>query len=171
MKQLIECSKCKHSVERNGGAGTFDCHRYPPEGLTEWPIVRHDDWCGEFSRIRPKPSEDHPTGHVVAVATEVILAEWNKIPGISKCRKWSKKRSVALRCRLRDHEWLNMAIEAIQKIDSIPFLKGAGSNGWKANVDWLLRPDTVVKILEDQYQDAAPVEENPLQTTEQFFGK
>jgi len=169
MTQSTACNQCKFADERKGNWGTYDCHRYPPEGLTEWPIVREDDWCGEFSRIRPKPSDDHPTRHVVAVATEVILTEWNKIPGISKCRKWSKKRSVALRCRLRDHEWLNMAIEAIQKIDSIPFLKGAGSNGWKANVDWFLRPDTVVKILEDQYQDA-PGEEKTLQTTEQFFG-
>jgi hypothetical protein len=39
---------------------------------------------------------------------------------------------------------------AIDKITTTPFLMG--SNGkWKADIDWLLKPGSVVKIMEGKY--------------------
>ena len=32
-----------------------------------------------------------------------------------------------------------------------PFCLGAGSRGWKADIDWFLRPDTVTRIMEGKY--------------------
>lgn len=159
MRYSTACSGCRYAVERNGGAGTFDCHRYPPEGLTEWVIVRGDDWCGEYSPV-PESSDRN--------AAETIMNAWNKVPGVSGCRQWSAKRGIALRSRMADQSWFGMAMEAIEKISGTPFLTGGGKTGWRANIDWFLRPDTVVKILEDQYQEGNSGE-NPLQTTEQFF--
>ncbi len=53
------CDRCVFSGGLAGGAG--QCRRYPPRfcpgpddrGVAdiiegEWPIVRKDDWCGEF---------------------------------------------------------------------------------------------------------------------------
>ena len=59
------CENCRFSDNKDliNDSGEKDkeysdvthCHRYPPnatakdvEGCAEWPLVRLDDWCGEF---------------------------------------------------------------------------------------------------------------------------
>lgn len=41
--------------------------------------------------------------------------------------------------------------EAFQKVESTPFLKGENDRGWKATIDFLVKHDNLVKILEGFY--------------------
>ena len=38
------------------------------------------------------------------------------------------------------------------KINESDYLNGSGKDGWKANFDWVLKPDNFAKILEDYYK-------------------
>ena len=54
---------------------------------------------------------------------------------------------------------------ALEHIPQCPFLLGLTKSGkWKANPDWFLRPDSVTKIMEGQYDG-----DNP--TTSRDYGK
>jgi hypothetical protein len=44
--------------------------------------------------------------------------------------------------------------DAVKKIGSIPGLCGKSGDGtWRADVDWFLRPDSIVKIMEGKYDN------------------
>lgn len=89
------------------------------------------------------------------VPTDWIMAMWNQIadPRLPRCARWTTKRKQAAKTRLGeypDEETWKSAIEAINKSD---FCTGGGPRGWKANIDWLLRPETITKLIEGQYED------------------
>lgn len=43
--------------------------------------------------------------------------------------------------------------QVIAKVKASSFCTGSNDRGWKANFDWLIKPDTADKILEGQYDD------------------
>ena len=45
--------------------------------------------------------------------------------------------------------------EAFQKAASTPFLTGQNERGWRANFDFIIKPDNMQKILEEAYGSAA----------------
>ena len=68
--------------------------------------------------------------------------------------KLTGKRRAAFMARTRDHpveDW----VEAFDRIRQSPFLRGETGNWAGANVDFLLRPDSINKILEGNYDRAA----------------
>jgi len=77
---------------------------------------------------------------------------WNAVRGVVPIREWSERRKRQLRARLRDPTWLENAIRAIAMIPDSPFLLGENDRGWRADIDWFLRPDSVTRILEGKYR-------------------
>ena len=53
--------------------------------------------------------------------------------------------------RLKDPFFRENWKTAIGMIPNVPFLMGENERGWKADVDWLLKPGTGVKIIEGKY--------------------
>ncbi len=86
-------------------------------------------------------------------AQQALEAAWHAVPGLPRIRSWSQKRKAALRSRLRDSAWLAQALQALQRIEAgkCPFLLGENQRGWVANLDWFLKPDSVIRILEGHY--------------------
>jgi hypothetical protein len=84
-------------------------------------------------------------------AAQKLQAAWNAIPDLPRVTKWPEKRVEALKARLRDPTWLADALAAIPLVGQQPFLRGEGDRGWQATIDWLLRSDTVTRILEGAY--------------------
>jgi hypothetical protein len=41
--------------------------------------------------------------------------------------------------------------EAVTRASQSNFCTGGGSQGWKADADWFLQPDNVVKLMENRY--------------------
>lgn len=62
------CSTCRHFTIQHGAYG--ECRRMPPtaridprafnfESRAWWPIVRNDEWCGEYAeRVPTKPKAE-----------------------------------------------------------------------------------------------------------------
>ena len=76
---------------------------------------------------------------------------WNQQPGVCQVRKFTDKRKRLFRARMKDPEWPGLAVTALRKFPLQCFGEGLGSSGWRPNVEWFLRPDTVVQILEGKY--------------------
>jgi hypothetical protein len=80
-----------------------------------------------------------------------FIQKWNNTSGVAMNRgdALTKKRRDAFRARMRDKEWVASVEEALAKFPLKLFSEDPG--GWKPNVDWFLRPDTVNSILEGRY--------------------
>ncbi len=78
-----------------------------------------------------------------------FLQTWNQTQGVrqNKASKFSVKRRLSFRIRIRDPSWDWMAALAkfpLKCFESEP-------DGWRPTVDWFLKPDSVQDILEGKY--------------------
>lgn len=72
----------------------------------------------------------------------------------AECPRWEKTstaRRTAAKARLEQEPNLGVWRTAIQKLQSSAFVKGENDRGWVGDPTWLLRPDTISKILEGTY--------------------
>lgn len=119
----------------------------PLQDITEQDSTEQD-------KTPPNPLKgegDSPDTSAESV-TEVVQA-WNATASGVFCevRQLSGKRLAALRQRLREPHWRTSWPEALAKARGSPFCCGENGTGWKATFDWFIRPDTVAKLLEGQY--------------------
>lgn len=77
---------------------------------------------------------------------ETLLQKaWNATEGVIKFDRWTDKRKTALRARsATDWPW-----EAA--IAKFPLKCFSDPGGWRPDIEWFLRPDSVTKILEGKY--------------------
>lgn len=68
----------------------------------------------------------------------------------------NKARQTSLGERRQDKAWVHGWGEALAKAKLNARFGGDNDRGWKANVDWFLRPKVVDKILEGFYDDWKP---------------
>ena len=87
-----------------------------------------------------------------------LLEFWNAEanPKLARVRAMTSNRKTALRARLKEHSLAEMQ-EAIRRMGASSFCLGGGSQGWVADLDWLLKPGTVAKVLEGKYDDRGGV--------------
>jgi hypothetical protein len=87
-------------------------------------------------------------------AADRMLAFWNEHahPKLARVRSMTSNRKTALRARLKEHQPEELE-EAVRRLSASSFCLGGGSQGWVADLDWLLRPGTVAKVLEGKYDD------------------
>jgi len=64
----------------------------------------------------------------------------------------TKKRMTLLNARTKEATFIENWKSALQKIPASEFLMG--KSGWRANIDWFLSTDAVVKIVEGKYDNA-----------------
>ena len=69
---------------------------------------------------------------------------------LPKVRSLTDKRKKAIKTLLSKIS-LEEIKEAFEKVESTPFLKGENDRGWKATIDFLVKHDNLVKILEGFY--------------------
>lgn len=85
---------------------------------------------------------------------EPFVELWNGIAGVRKCTKITTTRASLFRTRLKDSFFKKNWRAAIQKAKSISWLAGGeNGSGFRAGVEWFLKPDTVLKIIEGQHDD------------------
>jgi hypothetical protein len=160
-------------IERPGTSNIWHCHPIPtiPEGgMTEMtggqgchtPHDRFDR--GGMTDLPAKPPLNHQrTVKVVEDTREADLAKamtrikraWNAMAlplMLPRCMVLSEKRSKALKARLKDYGE-EQIITAINVIPTSPFLRGESGRWGGADFDFLMRPDSVLSILEGKYND------------------
>jgi len=87
-----------------------------------------------------------------------VLDEWNKNADnvrLPRCLQLSDKRRRYVEARLRDPFFSENWRAALGKISESTFCKGTNDRGWKATFDWFIRPDSVAKTMEGQYDNRA----------------
>jgi len=78
---------------------------------------------------------------------------WNSIPGVQRVVKMTQKRQQALKARRKDQFFASHWKAAIDRIGQSKFCHGVNDRGWKADFDWFLQPDSVVRIIEGAYDN------------------
>lgn len=76
-----------------------------------------------------------------------VVSEWNLV-GATKCRKISKKVRGALKSRMRDPWWMTHWQKALEQLPKCIGIWGDNERGWQCNLEWFVRPDTVLNIIE-----------------------
>lgn len=74
---------------------------------------------------------------------------WNKLadPCLPRAQSMNATRAVKARRLLRDHTEKEIE-DAIAAMNVDQFCLGTNTRGWKADIDWFLRPNTVSRLLE-----------------------
>ncbi len=82
-----------------------------------------------------------------------VFEAWNEIKGVTHARQMTDNRKKSLRARLADSTWCQNWKPAMSRVAKSAFCTGANDSGWRADIDWFLRPDTVTKVMEGKYDD------------------
>lgn len=123
-------------------------------------------------------------GKTVVVArdgeVEAFVARWNSFADycnghglMAKDRRLSKveavpeKRRRAIKAVLKDFK-MDQIVTALNRVRQCPGLLGRNDRGWVANVTWLLRPDTITKIMEGNYDHWTPTLTPKQRTSAEF---
>lgn len=136
----------KEQNRREEGEGELRSHRGGTGGIT-----------AACAAGAGKPAPSPPSGDDLAFARRKVEELWRQYAeklGLPPIRGWPPKRIAALKSRLRDPLWLDDFERAVRKLEESPFLQGVNERGWKATIDWLLRPESVNRVLEGQYDDS-----------------
>lgn len=92
-----------------------------------------------------------------AVPYQQIIDAYNQNCGsLPKATKLTDKRKRAIRTCAAQGFSVDDMREAFQKAASTPFLTGQNERGWRANFDFIIKPDNMQKILEGAYGSAVP---------------
>jgi len=91
--------------------------------------------------IPPKPPADE-----ISEAAREFSIQWNQTPGVVQCRAVTPKRSKAFETRIRDPAW-----DWRVALAKFPLPCSIGNESWKPDIDWFLRPDSVLGVIEGKY--------------------
>ena len=95
---------------------------------------------------------------------DLFIKAWYGLPDpFPKIAAWTKKRAAAFKERMKDPHFRENWPAGIERMRNSAFCQGANERGWRADVDFFLRPDTLVKLLEGKYDKNGrrPVERAP----------
>jgi biotin operon repressor len=127
----------------------------PPTGSGGDPrpgqVVTPNNNNGTTTPEQQQPPPPPSPGEEAAVTVDEFVGEWRKYQNLTQPKKMTARRRKALRARSADPDWVSSWKEALARAAASKFCTGGGDRGWRADVDWFLRPDVVVKILEGKY--------------------
>lgn len=148
IKTYQPCKDCTPPVQGLHGTRASTCTAPVQNGIAVLHPIRKE------SSVEPKKRKDK----IASLSPSAVFDEWNsKANQLPKCRQLSDKRSHSLKARLRDPFFCEHWISAITRIHDSSFCCGSNNRGWKADFDWFIQPDTVVRIMEGKYDNNNPV--------------
>lgn len=93
---------------------------------------------------------------------EAVMSLWNSFSELPRLQQITNRRMKTLHERLADEFFRANWRVGIERMAKSPFCTGHGPRGWKANLDWFLRSETLTKLLEGQYDfTVGPTNRNP----------
>ena len=105
---------------------------------------------------------DQDIGHVadataleVTTTPEALMSAWNmSIQRLPKATKLTGERRRHAVSRLREEPALHIWRNAFVRLDASDFACGV-AGGWRADFDFMLRPGSLIKVLEGKYDNRA----------------
>lgn len=129
---------CIQKLSKNGTIINRSLPDGIPLGIPREEKIRED----KIRYIRPSGGTDH----------ELIFDIWNKqSPPLIAIKARSSKRVNAAKIRWAENPDAEYWTFIIQKIVASPFLMGDSRSNWRADIDWLLKPMSHVRICEGHY--------------------
>lgn len=87
--------------------------------------------------------------------SDLFIDKYNMIcTKLPKCLKVTDKRAKAIKKIMDKYDPFTIE-DAFHKANESPFLTGDNDRGWKADIDFILREDKFVSIMEDKYAGKA----------------
>jgi hypothetical protein len=95
-----------------------------------------------------------PKDGAASAGPGLLANAWNELTHrpIPKCRELTASRKKAAERRLKERPLKDWR-EVIRRIQDSDFCRGQSETAWVATFDWLLKPDTAVKVLEGKYDN------------------
>lgn len=125
---------------------------FEKEGLGEKTLTQSDE---DADPPPPKKSKPPKESNLPALA-----ALWNELADerLPKIREMAHNSARRTSCEKRWEERPDRAYwtSVIEKINATPFCLGTNNRGWKADIEFLTRPDNHAKILEGKYDWGTP---------------
>lgn len=151
--------------ERHGYLPNFSKHQRPhpnekksdlKTSIKQNLVKLHEDSCNytsDPSDIRNEDTRNEERG--MRKAQWRLSNLWNnlvndKLPQVSTVTDSRKKH---IKSRMNDQPDKSYWQDVIQRILKSDFCCGDNDRGWRANFDWLVKPDTHVKVLEGKYNN------------------
>jgi hypothetical protein len=110
------------------------------------------DYTPEKAKPSPSPQADEP----LDPGLEFLQEAWNATKGTRECKALNSARRRAYNARKKERAFMDNWLEALTKFPLHCF--HVRPDGWQPDIDWFLRPKTVMAILEGKY-DYDPREE------------
>jgi hypothetical protein len=92
--------------------------------------------------------EESPKKDIIAP----IFEKWATMEGVPRITTITESRKKLAYARMKEPFFRENWIAGMEAIRQSPFLTGKNDRGWKADIDWFLRPDSLPKILEGKYE-------------------
>lgn len=107
---------------------------------------------------RTEPVESPPPSQgAISETAEEMFAIYRDVLGelLPVPREITRKREAAAAARLRDSCGGDLEVwrHVCGKVAASRFLTGGGDRGWKADIDWLLKRDSLLKIAEGKFDN------------------
>lgn len=100
-----------------------------------------------------------PTGQEAKAPHPIeLLKLWNTHahPALPRAQEITDARHKHATARLRERPELEQWHGVVERISASDFCRGQNDRAWVATFDWLLKPDTAVKVLEGKYDNRTP---------------
>jgi len=92
--------------------------------------------------------------HPISMGSGQILSIWNThkktLPEVRKVNASRQKKMDARWKEFPDHDFWTLVVKKIAESD---FCNGKNKNAWIATFDWLLQPDTAIRVEEGKYDN------------------
>lgn len=123
-----------------------------PEKRREEDIEKRRGETEAASAAPPPPSKMNGKEEEETLA-EKAFWNWNKCAeaaGLPEARNLTAERTAELEACLEEHG-MEGWVGALEKLLGSDFCQGGNDRGWRADIDWLMKPGSVEKCLEGKY--------------------
>ena len=87
---------------------------------------------------------------------DTVIKKWNDI-GLNVVRNIKGKRLDSLHARIKEYS-KDDVLTVIENVKYSDFLKGNNNRNWTADIDWILKPNNFIKVLEGNYNKGKGIE-------------
>jgi len=140
---------CNYDVYQPNGGGV----ETPRETDGETEARQGQDTEQRREEVKKEEEEEVTRAHARPDPIRTCFDAWNAMAetaGLPTAEKLTDKRRSHLRARIDDYTE-RMVLDAIAAVPSKPWLMGQNDRGWRADLDWLLRTDSITRLREGKY--------------------
>ena len=107
-----------------------------------------------MNTLRQKNPERKTPSRAPAVPYEKIKDLYNELcKSFPRCTVMSNERKKAVKARFSSGYTVEDFKTLFEKAEASSFLKGKNNSNWRPNIDWMVKPENMLKILEGNYDD------------------